>query len=156
MVSRRASSIRTRIKTKPPRTYYQILGTLAEHLPLEQGLRLSEIYPQASFICLAEHLPLEQGLRHCRGQLKFPVYPARRASSIRTRIKTPLSVDQLSLRHFSRRASSIRTRIKTRRSWIVLGDPTTLAEHLPLEQGLRRSWLYPAQKSLSCSQSIFH
>ena len=38
---------------------------LAEHLPLEQGLRLRRpIMLVALLDVLAEHLPLEQGLRH--------------------------------------------------------------------------------------------
>ena len=39
------------------------LLSLAEHLPLEQGLRLGSRYKLPSNISLAEHLPLEQGLR---------------------------------------------------------------------------------------------
>ena len=36
---------------------------LAEHLPLEQGLRLDNIVSMTFSGGLAEHLPLEQGLR---------------------------------------------------------------------------------------------
>ena len=37
--------------------------SLAEHLPLEQGLRLEEPGSNFHLYQLAEHLPLEQGLR---------------------------------------------------------------------------------------------
>ena len=36
---------------------------LAEHLPLEQGLRQLDGFVCVHFLLLAEHLPLEQGLR---------------------------------------------------------------------------------------------
>ena len=42
----------------------------------------------------------------------------------------------VSISVISRRASSIRTRIKTDTSWMYERD-AELAEHLPLEQGLR-------------------
>ena len=62
---------------------------LAEHLPLEQGLRHPYFYKHYIFVALlAEHLPLEQGLRLRGSNLLNQEEPTRRASSIRTRIKT--------------------------------------------------------------------
>ena len=86
---------------------------LAEHLPLEQGLRhlISSEDLQVNLF-LAEHLPLEQGLRHAPD------------ASYRTSDR-------------SRRASSIRTRIKTHLQECLSSLVIPLAEHLPLEQGLR-------------------
>ena len=63
-LSRRASSIRTRIKTVAACLVYHVLDILAEHLPLEQGLRPFLDASVADLCVLAEHLPLEQGLRH--------------------------------------------------------------------------------------------
>ena len=60
---RRASSIRTRIKTFKDSSIYLVLAILAEHLPLEQGLRPTVFRIIIYYITLAEHLPLEQGLR---------------------------------------------------------------------------------------------
>ncbi len=59
-----------------------------------------------------EHLPLQQGLRHYR--VFYPgIDPVgQRASSITTRIKTPLSAANASA-SLCQRASSITTRIKT-------------------------------------------
>ena len=64
------------------------LPQLAEHLPLEQGLRPSSGEPRGPDLLLAEHLPLEQGLRLNKRIAIFSYHKARRASSIRTRIKT--------------------------------------------------------------------
>ena len=62
--SRRASSIRTRIKTFIKLADLDSLYLLAEHLPLEQGLRLLiDLQLHCCGLHLAEHLPLEQGLR---------------------------------------------------------------------------------------------
>ena len=62
---------------------------LAEHLPLEQGLRLFTVLDvNHKSIVLAEHFPLEQGLRPPSRRLVGSCPPTRRASSIRTRIKT--------------------------------------------------------------------
>ncbi len=43
---------------------FSFIVYLAEHLPLEQGLRRRPIRLVALLDVLAEHLPLEQGLRH--------------------------------------------------------------------------------------------
>ena len=129
-LSRRASSIRTRIKTDRCSTDQNPLPLLAEHLPLEQGLRLhgSELFNTVRV--LAEHLPLEQGLRH----LPFP----------------------LQRQHtLSRRASSIRTRIKTNVEVVSTVICRPLAEHLPLEQGLRLGLVGDCYLEWH-SQSIFH
>ena len=42
------------------------VGLLAEHLLLEQGLRLTDEWYAGLVAVLAEHLPLEQGLRPLR------------------------------------------------------------------------------------------
>ena len=65
------------------------------------------------FVILAEHLPLEQGLRQIEQLPALKLVIARRASSIRTRIKTTTE-EVFYEETYSRRASSIRTRIKTR------------------------------------------
>ena len=121
--SRRASSITTRIKTL-------IIEDLSNYTLYQ----------------LAEHLPLQQGLRH---SVFFPTdnkIDSRRASSITTRIKTCKNRKK-GCRGKSRRASSITTRIKTHslspRGLLLPG----LAEHLPLQQGLRRTLLLQGIKS---------
>ena len=130
LASRRASSIRTRIKT-----LFFLLGlcyfvVLAEHLPLEQGLRPpNTVTVLRLFDGLAEHLPLEQGLRtqeegNCTGYAK-----SRRASSIRTRIKTSLP-----------RAGPLQAAL--------------LAEHLPLEQGCRGERLGRIIRGDCCVNSL--
>ena len=123
--ARRASSIRTRIKTRLYPPYGMNIYALAEHLPLEQGLRQEEMGSILSLdFTLAEHLPLEQGLRpqnwaHFSSKIRI----SRRASSIRTRIKTR-KVFGLLLHQYARRASSIRTRIKT---WLRFSSSVIIA-----------------------------
>ena len=114
--SRRASSIRTRIKTANEDKITVFYPDLAEHLPLEQGLRLVRSNMPGYFDrYLAEHLPLEQGLRQ-------------------------LDMVPFTMPNETRRASSIRTRIKTLVSKKCYHLLFVLAEHLPLEQGLRPSY----------------
>ena len=111
--SRRASSIRTRIKTQDQWLVLDQLGQLVEHLPLEQGLRQLNIeLVTIKATQLVEHLPLEQGLRLSLSLTSEMTQGSRRASSIRTRIKTK-NAREFWLSNVSRRASSIRTRIKT-------------------------------------------
>ena len=85
---------------------------LAEHLPLEQGLRRTAHRLGGNTCTLAEHLPLEQGLRPMRDTI-------------------------IGISLLTRRASSIRTRIKTHSHCKSIILSNVLAEHLPLEQGLR-------------------
>ena len=110
--ARRASSIRTRIKTHLFLHFHmqkqilaehlpleqglrpdtcepcRLIKKLAEHLPLEQGLRQIDLIGEWDDIRLAEHLPLEQGLRQANNPPIYSRTVTRRASSIRTRIKT--------------------------------------------------------------------
>ena len=88
--TRRASSIRTRIKTPPGMSVRHLIMHLAEHLPLEQGLRLA----RHGTIVVSAH--------------------SRRASSIRTRIKTFPGQLLPGIGRSSRIASSIRTRMLRR------------------------------------------
>ena len=68
MGCRRPSTIRTRIKTC--RAFPHILiHTVADHLPLEQGLRQSLTQRMERQSRVADHLPLEQGhSRNTEGQ----------------------------------------------------------------------------------------
>ena len=60
----RPSAIRTRIKTTPLLCSQKSAADLRDHLPLEQGLRLSGFTVQTlTAFELRDHLPLEQGLR---------------------------------------------------------------------------------------------
>ncbi len=62
---------------------------LAEHLPLQQGLRPFRSHPSPNLVLLlAEHLPLQQGLRLSWSFTSDTTQGSRRASSITTRIKT--------------------------------------------------------------------
>ena len=83
-----------------------------------------------------DHIPLEQGLRPSRALLCAPGNKSQRPYSIRTRIKTTLSVYRRLLVR-SQRPYSIRTRIKTYLSALA-SDSTGVRDHIPLEQGLRR------------------
>ena len=157
-LSRRAYSIKTRIKTLL-KISLKFLILLAEHIPLKQGLRrrISAIkllissrraYSIKTRIktlraahlmkkeTLAEHIPLKQGLRPSRNVLSVT------ASLLAEHI--PL---KQGLRHIwycwmnrsnhSRRAYSIKTRIKTLCFIFEYGFGFVLAEHIPLKQGLR-------------------
>ena len=69
----RPSSITTRIKTpfcqQSPHT-----GCVRDHLPLQQGLRLSVyMIEECPVSCVRDHLPLQQGLRHADGYIEYPV-----------------------------------------------------------------------------------
>ena len=146
---------------------------LAEHLPLEQGLRPSDVsslatsgvarrassirtrikttalmFSSPSVVILAEHLPLEQGLRlsYILGIFYFDT--TRRASSIRTRIKTPWSSNS------SVRLPSLAEHLPLEQGLrlfsAVLGDErVVLAEHLPLEQGLRPTYSAAGKEELT-------
>ncbi len=111
---------------------------LAEHHPIEQGLRLCDWQiVSKQLVALAEHHPIEQGLRRPSHSSVILVETSRRASSNRTRIKTVrLAVVKLT-REPARRASSNRTRIKTRAIMLGARNEYSLAEHHPIEQGLR-------------------
>ena len=150
-----------------------------EHIPLEQGLRLS--YPARwwSFIRVREHIPLEQGLRPFAAFGAASVACGQRAYSIRTRIKTHIPLPLLVSFH-SQRAYSIRTRIKTvgnnvgrslrccQRAYSIRTRIKTgllhhnrscrlcVREHIPLEQGLRRSVTRETRSVSYPSESIFH
>ena len=65
-----------------------------EHIPLEQGLRLflcHIVVPCTEWV--REHIPLEQGLRPCLIPIFTEKLRCQRAYSIRTRIKTLMSVN---------------------------------------------------------------
>ncbi len=47
---------------------------LAEHLPLEQGLRHTLSEPWRTVVVLAEHLPLEQGLRPIQNMVNIFIF----------------------------------------------------------------------------------
>ena len=135
-VSQRAYSIRTRIKTEDLGKAGLNHWDVREHIPLEQGLRLSLATSTTVAISVREHIPLEQGLRHELSTEKdvsdfvrehIPLeqglrltaflvcclkYSCQRAYSIRTRIKTFVGTGRY-LVHYRQRAYSIRTRIKT-------------------------------------------
>ena len=111
---------------------------VGEHHPAEQGLRPAEVAATAiDAASVGEHHPAEQGLRPLRSSSdRERKEIRRRASSSRTRIKTPHNY--LSLRMSSRRrASSSRTRIKTPFAPTFSAIAEIVGEHHPAEQGLR-------------------
>ena len=59
----RAYSIRTRIKTENHCHLKNLLMSVREHIPLEQGLRLIPWIAPNPIEHVREHIPLEQGLR---------------------------------------------------------------------------------------------
>ena len=85
--------------------------TLADHIPLKQGLRLVLACIDGETHTLADHIPLKQGLRQGYSEEEVGSYRSRRPYSIKTRIKT--------LSHFTAEGKS------------------SLADHIPLKQGLR-------------------
>ena len=114
IVSASASSITTRIKTLVSPAFRMFDDDVRVHLPLQQGLRpFLDLRPDFFFI-VRVHLPLQQGLRHLN------LWPLRffgscaSASSITTRIKTPVKPSIFQTGVVSASASSITTRIKTR------------------------------------------
>ena len=85
-----------------------------------------------------DHIPLEQGLRHRSRTPRPSLMTCQRPYSIRTRIKTPpLKIDTIKVR--CQRPYSIRTRIKTPLRGGLSGGFFGVRDHIPLEQGLRRS-----------------
>ena len=63
-----------------------------DHIPLEQGLRLNRTSDVKVSTSVRDHIPLEQGLRHFFFHLLSLTVSRQRPYSIRTRIKTRLSI----------------------------------------------------------------
>ena len=64
-MGQRPYSIRTRIKTNTKHVMDQ-LAEVRDHIPLEQGLRLSLLFLMIELTTVRDHIPLEQGLRLCQ------------------------------------------------------------------------------------------
>ena len=77
------------VDTQVVHTHSLIVGAVADHIPLKQGLRLTWIANDLCISKVADHIPLKQGLRliSIPNRNDFFIL-SRRPYSIKTRIKT--------------------------------------------------------------------
>ena len=155
LFGQRAYSIRTRIKT----VFFDCLRFcgchVREHIPLEQGLRLSIIIIVFYMLISQRAYSIRTRIKTTRSRAGRAATARQRAYSIRTRIKTRIFKFN-ELLHLRQRAYSIRTRIKTRGCNLFRLERSRVREHIPLEQGLRPSNIGFSRNVLSASESIFH
>ena len=138
---RRPYSIKTRIKTLPPRGEPIGSDGLADHIPLKQGLRLFySLYCGSSRDARRPYSIKTRIKTHWRTPADPHREDPRRPYSIKTRIKTLSSVARRAVLMAARRPYSIKTRIKTEKAFECFARiQTHLADHIPLKQGLRLS-----------------
>ena len=135
--STRPSSTTTRIKTLIQSSKCTTDGTVLDHRPLQQGLRLDLTFFIFYHVLVLDHRPLQQGLRQWNNKTNYQTHN-------NVLDHRPL---QQGLRHElivitvectgSTRPSSTTTRIKTPLHVTTRMCHQDVLDHRPLQQGLR-------------------
>ena len=109
---------------------------VAEYLPLKQGLKPGEGINNEGAIIVAEYLPLKQGLKQVWDNNGADDGTSCRVPSTKTRIETTI-INTLSSNPKGCRVPSTKTRIETFPEFRQGCAHSSVAEYLPLKQGLK-------------------